>query len=249
MTNKRASGRETDPDAADDGERSGPESRGEWTYQRLREAIQAGELKPGERIREIEMATRLEVSRTPVREALRRLEADGLLTFVPYRGMVIAELDHQAVMELYQMREVLEGTAAGLAARHASEAEVTLLRDLIAADPGDGDPKALARHNRQFHGTLYRAAHNRYLLKTLNVLSDAMALLGMTTLSLTGRSDTARQEHRAIVDAIEAGDQDKAESAARGHIRAAQRARLRLMFEDGATRVPKTRDPETKTAR
>jgi len=216
---------------ADEAGRTNPESRGEWTYQQLREAIQAGELKPGERIREIEMAKRLEVSRTPVREALRRLEADGLLTFVPYRGMVIAELDHQAVMELYQMREVLEGTAAGLAARHASEAEITLLRDLIAADPGDGDPKALAKHNRQFHGSLYRSAHNRYLLKTLNVLSDAMALLGMTTLSLTGRSATARQEHQDIVDAVEARDQERAETTARYHIREAQRARLRLMFD------------------
>src|SRR3546814_4510444 len=101
----------------------GTESRGEIAYVRLKESIQTGELKPGQRIREIEMADRLRMSRTPVREALRRLEADGLLTFAPYRGMVIAELDHQAVMELYQMREVLEGTAAGLAARHASEAE------------------------------------------------------------------------------------------------------------------------------
>ena len=214
--------------------RDGPASRGEWAYKRLRESIQTGELKPGQRIREIEMAKRLEVSRTPVREALRRLEADGLLTFVPYRGMVISELDHQAVMELYQMREVLEGTAAGLAARHASEAEVTLLRDMVDSEPDDTtDPRAMAQHNRQFHTTLYRAAHNRYLLKTLNVLADAMALLGMTTLSLTGRSATAKEEHREIVDAVEAHDAERAERAARAHIRAAQRARLRIMFETG----------------
>lgn len=209
----------------------GPESRGEIAYARLKESIQAGELKPGQRIREIEMADRLRMSRTPVREALRRLEADGLLTFAPYRGMVIAELDHQAVMELYQMREVLEGSAAGLAARHASEAEITVLRDIMASDPGDdAEPQRLAQHNRQFHGALYRAAHNRYLLKTLNVLRDAMALLGSTTLSLTGRSDTARDEHAAIVHAIEAHDVGAAEVAARAHIRAAQRARIRIMF-------------------
>jgi DNA-binding GntR family transcriptional regulator len=217
------------------------ESRGEIAYARLKEAIQAGELKPGQRIREIEMADRLKMSRTPVREALRRLEADGLLTFAPYRGMVIAELDHQAVMELYQMREVLEGTAAGLAARHASEAEIAVLRDIMASDPGeDGDPQRLATHNRQFHGALYRAAHNRYLLKTLNVLRDAMALLGMTTLSLTGRSDTAREEHAAIVHAIEARDVEGAEAAARAHIRSAQRARIRIMFGDEATSAAAT---------
>jgi DNA-binding GntR family transcriptional regulator len=217
---------------------TGTESRGEIAYIRLKSSIRAGELKPGQRIRENEMASQLDMSRTPVREALRRLEADGLLTFAPYRGMVISELDHQAVMELYQMREVLEGTAAGLAARHASEAEIGILEDLVAADKGSAaDPKEVATHNRQFHGAVYRSAHNRYLLKTLNVLGDAMALLGMTTMSLTGRSDTAREEHAAIVAAIADHDAAGAESAARRHIREAQRARLRLMFGDGAVQV------------
>ena len=223
---------------SDPADAAGTESRGEIAYTRLKASIRAGELKPGQRIRENEMASKLDMSRTPVREALRRLEADGLLTFAPYRGMVISELDHQAVMELYQMREVLEGTAAGLAARHASEAEIGILQDLVAADKGSAaDPKEVSTHNRQFHGAVYRAAHNRYLLKTLNVLGDAMALLGMTTMSLTGRSDTAREEHAAIVAAISAHDPATAESAARKHIREAQRSRLRLMFGDGTVRI------------
>jgi DNA-binding GntR family transcriptional regulator len=209
------------------------ESRGEIAYGRLREAIQAGDLTPGQRIRENEMASWLEMSRTPVREALRRLEADGLLTFAPYRGMVISELDHQAVMELYSMREVLEGTAAGLAARHASDAEIAVLKDIVAGELDDAaDPRRIASHNKHFHGALYRAAHNRYLLKTLSVLSDAMALLGMTTMAITGRSETAHDEHRAVVAAIEAHDPGAAEAAMRQHIRMAQRARLRLMFKE-----------------
>jgi DNA-binding GntR family transcriptional regulator len=213
------------------------ESRGEIAYSQLKDAIQSGELRPGQRIRENDMATRLEMSRTPVREALRRLEADGLLTFAPYRGMVISELDHQAVMELYSMREVLECTAASLAARHASEAEVAMLRDIADADPGDdGEPGRLVLHNRQFHGALYRGAHNRYLLKTLSVLQDAMALLGATTLSTRGRSGTAREEHDAVVQAIEARDPDAAEAAMRDHLRNAQRARLKIMFEDEGAR-------------
>jgi DNA-binding GntR family transcriptional regulator len=208
------------------------ESRGEIAYGRLKEAIQAGDLTPGQRIRENEMASWLEMSRTPIREALRRLEADGLLTFAPYRGMVISELDHQAVMELYSMREVLEGTAAGLAARHASDAEIAILKDIVANELDDvGDPRRIASHNKHFHGALYRAAHNRYLLKTLNVLSDAMALLGMTTMAITGRSETAHGEHLAVVAAIEAHDPIGAEASMREHIRMAQRARLRLMFK------------------
>lgn len=209
------------------------ESRGEIAYGRLKEAIQAGELRSGQRIRENEMAGRLEMSRTPVREALRRLESDGLLTFAPYRGMVISELDHQAVMELYSMREVLEGTAAGLAARHASDAEIAVLQDIVDGEVAIAeDPQKVASHNKHFHGALYRAAHNRYLLKTLNVLVDAMALLGMTTMAITGRSETAHAEHLAIVAAIEARDPTAAEAAMRDHIRMAQRARLRLMFEE-----------------
>ena len=209
------------------------ESRGEVAYGRLKEAIQAGDLIPGQRIRENEMASWLEMSRTPVREALRRLEADGLLTFAPYRGMVISELDHQAVMELYSMREVLEGTAAGLAARHASDAEIAVLKDIVAGELDDAaDPRRIASHNKHFHGALYRAAHNRYLLKTLNVLSDAMALLGMTTMAITGRSETAHAEHQAVVAAIAARDSATAEAAMREHIRMAQRARLRLMFRE-----------------
>jgi len=211
------------------------ESRGEIAYGRLKEAIQAGDLTPGQRIRENEMASWLEMSRTPVREALRRLEADGLLTFAPYRGMVISELDHQAVMELYSMREVLEGTAAGLAARHASDAEIEVLRDIVSNELLDADnPRRIASQNKHFHGALYRAAHNRYLLKTLNVLSDAMALLGMTTMAITGRSTTAHGEHLAVVAAIEARDPTTAEAAMREHIRMAQRARLRLMFNEAA---------------
>jgi DNA-binding GntR family transcriptional regulator len=208
------------------------ESRGETAYGRLKEAIQAGDLTPGQRIRENEMASWLEMSRTPVREALRRLEADGLLTSTPYRGMVISELDHQAVMELYSMREVLEGTAAGLAARHASGAEIAVLKDIVDNElDAVGDPRRIASHNKHFHGALYRVAHNRYLLKTLNVLSDAMALLGMTTMAITGRSETAHGEHLAVVAAIEAHDPVAAEAGMREHIRMAQRARLRLMFK------------------
>lgn len=209
------------------------EPRGETAYIKLKDAIRSGDLKPGQRVRESEMAERLEVSRTPVREAFRRLEADGLLSFAPYRGMVISELDHQAVMELYSMREVLEGTAAGLAARRASDVEVSVLREMVTLDPGgEGSPAAVAVHNRRFHSSLYHAAHNRYLLKTLNVLQDAMALLGPTTMRVAGRSDEAKEEHAAIVEAVAEKNADLAEKLMRDHIRGAQKARLRLLADD-----------------
>lgn len=207
-------------------------SRGEQAYQKLQQAIQSGALKPGTRLRESELAEWMGSSRTPIREALNRLQTEGLIVQEPRRGMIIAELDHNAVAELYVMREVLEGTAARLAARHASDVEVSMLREIADRDKTtDDDPIKLAKNNRLFHETLYRTSHNRFLLKTLSMLRESMALLGQTTLALPGRSEAAFEEHDAIVAAIERHDAFGAEEASRTHIRAAYRARMKLMFE------------------
>lgn len=202
---------------------------GESAYIRLKDAIQAGVFKPGSRIRESDMAQWLAMSRTPVREALNRLGTDGLVVVAPRRGMIIAELDHQAVMELYFMREVLESAAAGLAARHASEAEILAIESLLESEAGLADTMAMAAHNRVFHGAIHRAAHNRYLLRSLNALRDAMTLLGPSTLGIAGRFAAAHREHQAIVAAIRSHDAAAAEAAARTHILSAQRVRLTFL--------------------
>jgi DNA-binding GntR family transcriptional regulator len=212
-------------------------SRADYVKERIREAIQAGRYLPGERIRETEVAGWLEVSRTPVREALRRLESEGLVTFVSWRGAVVADLDRQQVSELYAMREVLEGAAARLAARHIGDAEIDLLEALLArADACREDPDALAAINRNFHETIYAAAHNRYLMQTLEQLRNALALLRDTTFAVPGRAGTAAAEHRAILEAIRSRDPGAAEAAARAHIAAAQRARLQLLLEAERTK-------------
>ena len=207
-------------------------SRAERAYSRLRGAIQSGELKPGTRLREIELAEWLGSSRTPVREALNRLQSEGLAAQEPRRGMIVAELDHSMVAELYVMREVLEGTAAELAARHASEAEISMLREIARRDRQfDGNPAKLAANNRMFHTILYRGAHNRYLLKALDTMMESMALLGPTTLAIAGRAETAFEEHDAIISAIERRDPAAASEAARSHIRSAYQARLKMNYE------------------
>lgn len=209
------------------------ESRAERVLAQIRDGIHAGRYKPGERVRETEVADWLGVSRTPVREALRRLESAGLVVFEPWRGAVVADLDRQQINELYAMREVLEGAAARLAARHIDEAELDVLAVLLdRADAAADDPDALAAINRTFHETLQRAARNRYLTETLEQLRNALALLRGTTFAVTGRPETAAAEHRAIVAAIGRRDADAAEAAARDHIRAAQKARLRLLLDE-----------------
>ena len=205
-------------------------SRGEAAYLQLKDAIQAGSLAPGTRVREVEIAERFGISRTPAREAIRRLESKGLISFVPHQGAVISSLDHQQTMELYDLREILEGSAAAFAARHASAAEIEELAELVASEPPFADaPERLAELNRVFHGSLYRAAHNRFLERALLGLRDSMALLGGTSLQIAGRYETAHAEHEAMIEALGARDVARAEATARTHIRNAQRARLKLM--------------------
>jgi len=207
-------------------------SRADEAYDRLFAAIETGALAPGARLTELELCDWLGASRTPIREALGRLEGEGLLARDPSRGLVVAELDQGLVAELYAMREVLEGTAAALAARHASEAEIDALADIARRDEGlDGDPIRLARANRLFHEALFRSAHNRFLLRAVNALRQSMVLLGRTTLAQPGRPGTAREEHARIVAAIQRHDPEAAAEAARAHIRAAYRARLAILME------------------
>lgn len=210
-------------------------SRGHHAYRRLRDAIQQGELKPGDRVMEIELAQWLQMSRTPVRDALRRLESEGMLAHEPRNGLVVARLDRQAVMELYVMRQVLEGTAAGLCARHASDMEVMDLLELVATEKSlQGNFEALARHNRRFHEAVHRGAHNRYLEKALHAVNDSMALLGRSQMLLPHRAQTALEEHGELAAAIERRDAAAAEAAARRHVLAAQRERLKILFPDTA---------------
>src|SRR5882757_1613946 len=99
-------------------------SRADFVYESLRDAISDGRIAGGERVREEEVARNLGVSRTPVREALQRLQQRGILIFGPTRGLVVAQLGHAQVVELYAMREILEGSAARFAARHATTEEI-----------------------------------------------------------------------------------------------------------------------------
>ncbi|CAN5420064.1 GntR family transcriptional regulator [soil metagenome] len=209
--------------------------RGEIAYRHVREAIQSGRLKPGDRSREAELAEAIGLSRTPIREALSRLETDGLVVHDATRGIVVAELDYSMVTEVYYMRQVLEGTAARLAAQHASEVEISMLVDLCRQyEASIGDQARLNASNRQFHEMLYRCSHNRYLTAMARGLNDSLSLLGPTMLSSPERATETLKEHEAVVAAIRNRDADAAEQALRNHIQAAQKVRMRRLFSMGA---------------
>jgi len=206
-------------------------SRSELVYEELREAIEQGTLKPGERVMEVDIAAWLKVSRTPVRDALHRLEMEGVLALEPRNGLVVASLDRQAMLELYAMREVLEGTAARLCALNASDLERMELEELVGREEKlRGNFEALVRHNRLIHEAVHRGAHNRYLEKSLAAVNDSMWLLGKSQMLLPHRAKTAESEHRELAVAILKRDAGAAEEVAQRHVRSAQRERLKQLF-------------------
>ena len=217
-------------------------SAADYAYATLREEIVEGRFPPGRRMREIELASWLGISRTPTRQALSRLEIEGLVALQPRAGLVVSSLDAAAMEELYEMRGALEGTAAAMASRHASARDVEALVQLVEAEGAlPEDPAIRYRHNLAFHGAIYQAAHNRYLMKSLQALNDAIALLGPTTMGVAGRLADAHEEHRRIVAAIAAQDGDKAESEARAHVGRALDLRRRM--RDGGAGDPADQAP------
>jgi DNA-binding GntR family transcriptional regulator len=204
---------------------------GNAVYTTLKEEIRAGTLRSGDRLVEVEIAERLGVSRTPVREALQRLEAQRLIEFANPRGLVIATLSAERVAELYDMREVLEGTAARLAAGHATRFEVESMNLLVDRFKKATQASEAAHLNRRLDEVIAQAAHNQFLLAAMNQLYDAVALLGETTYLIPGRIAAGANENGAIVEAITHRDPDAAEAASRHHIRAVRKLRLSILME------------------
>ena len=200
-------------------------------YALILHAIDIGTYRPGDRLVESELAERFGVSRTPIREALQRLETQSLLAR-DGRSLIVASLDHNQMAELYVVRSELEGLAARLAARHATDEEIRVLKRMIDEDRAlVGDPSALSRANRRFHKQVHLASHNRYLVQQLDLVYRSMALMATTSLAAEGRGEVALDEHQRIVDAIAAGDGDSAYDALKEHISVAFETRLRADAE------------------
>lgn len=196
-------------------------------YSLILEAIDVGVFKPGDRLVESDLAERFGVSRTPIREALQRLETQSLLAR-DGRSLIVSSLDHNQMAELYVVRTELEGLAARLAARHATAEEVRVLGDMVRDDHKlVNDPSALSRANRRFHKQIHLASHNRYLVQQLDLVHRSMALMATTSIAVEGRGEDTLIEHQAIVDAIANRDEDGAYSALRNHISKAFVTRLK----------------------
>ena len=197
-------------------------------YEKLFLAIEIGEIGPGERLLEIELAKRFGVSRTPIREAIRKLESEGIIQHLPRVGAVVRQLGQPEIVELYEMRIVLEATAAEMAAQHASSAELETL-DALNSDMlgANDDPNTVAQINRQFHLCIVEAARNQFLKHCYHDLSNTLMLLGETTLDTAQRVQIVCAQHSDIITALQKRDPAQAAQMMRIHMQTSLSHRLK----------------------
>lgn len=195
-----------------------PPSRTEAVLQSIKHAILTGELTPGQALVEAELAERLGVSKTPVREALKTLAGSGLVVMLPYKGVTVRAVDEELARAVYDMRLLLEPVAAGratLSSRALEEAGAALETADRAEDAAD---RSLA--NRAFHRALYAGCGNPLLVKTLDELRDQTALVSSAAWARQPSWEQEAREHREILRAAEAGDSRQVRALMRGHISA-----------------------------
>ena len=188
----------------------------------LRRQILRGELRPGDRLRELEIAEQLGVSQTPVREALPLLEREGLVRKVRHSGTYVAELSPRELYELLTLRAELEGYCARLCAGRASADDRAGLREIVArmrAAADERDSGSVLEHDFAFHGALYELGGHRLLAEDLLGLRRRMVLsLGLVNSLYSSDLDDIVDSHLPILDALEAASPDAADEAARAHV-------------------------------
>ena len=200
----------------------------EKAYNRLRGGIIEGVFAPGVRITEQEVAEAIGVSRTPVREAMRRLLAEGLLEFVPHQGAFVKTWNDKDVDEIFELRSLLESYAAKRAASHASEDDIRRMRELGEAQYAEVETQAhgflerIADLNEEFHKLLSRSAHNDRLESILSTLADAPLVFETFRDYTKDELVRSARHHLEIVNALEQGDGEWASSVMRSHVLAAR---------------------------
>jgi DNA-binding GntR family transcriptional regulator len=204
----------------------------EAVYLAIRDAIAAGTIKPGEHLAEPAIAESLGISRTPIREALLRLETERFVQRTAGRRLVVAEVSPEEVLDVYAVREVLNGLAARLAAENASTTDLIRLRRLhreMTWAFDDGDTARMARLNFEFHDAVCVASRNAFLLEMLRKAHDKHHRYPGSTFSLPERAMGSIEEHEQILRAIEARDGQRAGELAGEHTSKARAARIAML--------------------
>ena len=191
----------------------------EYVRDVLRRAILNGELDSGSRLVQAELAATLDVSTTPVREALRDLASEGLIRFDPHRGAVVAEFNPDELRDIYEIRQILEPFAMRLAVPALGEKSIEVLRKLHERMLDETLSASFIDLNRTFHMAIYEAAASPRLINIIRSLEDAaVRYIGASLKTVPGLRDTANHDHSAILAAIEAKDVEAAVAAVHRHL-------------------------------
>ena len=188
---------------------------------RLADDIVNGALAPGVALDETELARRFDVSRTPVREAIRLLAASGLVQARPHRSAVVARPSGGELMAMFEALQELEALCAGLAAERAVLRETAILQDInrrLSRIVKAGDSQAYHRVNEEFHNAVYLAAHNTYLAELTAATRARIAPFSRAQFQVLGRLSRSHAEHQSIIDAIKVGDRERASREMKHHI-------------------------------
>lgn len=206
----------------------------EMVFESLREAIILGRLKPGERLMEIQLAEEMGVSRTPVREAIRKLELEGFVVMVPRKGAYVAGVSVKDIADVFEVRSALEGLAAGLASERITDEEMEELEKAILQISGEEDILTVVKGDSLFHEIIYKASRNQRLTQIITHLQEQINRFRLTSLSVPGRLKIAVGEHKKIVEAITSRNVDLANRLASEHMENAEQNLLNAIREEEA---------------
>jgi GntR family transcriptional regulator, rspAB operon transcriptional repressor len=211
----------------------------DWVYEELKNAIVDLRLAPGEPLREATLADRLGVSKTPIREALTRLEQEGLVETTSFKGAVVTRYSREDLIEIYELRELLENAAVRAAAQSMTEPDRARLGHIAqesrrlqrSQEPSGQDRAELAALLTEFDALLYDQVLNHRIKALIENLRAHLTRIGQLTAEIPGRIDASVDEHERIVEAIAARDPELAEQCMREHIRSVRDAQLRALEE------------------
>jgi DNA-binding GntR family transcriptional regulator len=204
----------------------------ETAYAVLREAIVTNTLKPGTRLRAEDLAKRLGISKTPVREAFRKLQAENLISVSPGNALTVKSISEEQLIEIYYTREALEGMAARLAAENSGSIEHTKLRAIYDEMRSPGTVANLRRLREltgEFQLALFRASRNTTIYQLLKHLQEQIRQFGGTTLAHDGRAKEVIAYSKAVLAAVEKRDGEAAERIARANRRRTLELRIRML--------------------
>lgn len=223
-------------------------SLGNQAYQKLKRIILERQISPGDKLNESELAQGLGISRTPVREAINRLEKEGLVETFPQRGAFVVQFSAKDVFELFLIRENLEGLAAYLAAERMDEKNRGKLESCVQGFEEPFSEKDVERYSREdfkFHQTIVSLSEARRLINLISSLHDHIRMFRLTTVGLSGRMKTSLAEHREIIESFRKNDPEECERKMRQHIRNVRNGvmeNIKIFLSDGGKQPSKSKE-------